>query len=27
MDRMALFERLLRSDMTPAAALEYIDSL
>ena len=27
MDRIALFERLLRSDMTPAAALEYIDSL
>jgi len=26
-DRMALFERLLRSDMTPAAALEYIESL
>lgn len=27
MDRMALFDRLLRSDMTPAAALEYIESL
>jgi hypothetical protein len=27
MDRMALFERLLRSDMTPASALEYIESL